>query len=307
MVLGGLWHGASWAFIVWGALHGFGLAVTRYFQRRAGPGGGDARRDPAAARGAAPRSRSLGLGLFARRPGRAPAPGRSSSRSGCASTPLWAVLTAWLSREQPAQIAPRRGRRRGPAVARAVPPRSRAARARRARAGEPRAAAPGDVRRRRGASSPRWRGRRAGPGSRCSPRPGALGIAADAVERGAGELRARAVAICAAPRAGGRAGVPLRLPGVDLLPRDLVRQRARRAAPDRAGRDRPRQPGPDRHDRARGGLRLSTCGPTPAFAGCAAGSSRCRRGPRARLLAAVALVLRELGHTKIVPFIYFQF
>jgi D-alanyl-lipoteichoic acid acyltransferase DltB (MBOAT superfamily) len=33
MVIGGLWHGASWAFIVWGALHGFGLAVTRFFQR----------------------------------------------------------------------------------------------------------------------------------------------------------------------------------------------------------------------------------------------------------------------------------
>ena len=33
MLLGGLWHGASWAFIVWGGLHGFGLAVTRYFQR----------------------------------------------------------------------------------------------------------------------------------------------------------------------------------------------------------------------------------------------------------------------------------
>ncbi len=33
MVLGGLWHGASWTFIVWGALHGLGLAVTRFFQR----------------------------------------------------------------------------------------------------------------------------------------------------------------------------------------------------------------------------------------------------------------------------------
>src|SRR5262249_56445819 len=40
MVLGGLWHGASWAFVVWGALHGFGLAVTRYFQRRTGAGQG---------------------------------------------------------------------------------------------------------------------------------------------------------------------------------------------------------------------------------------------------------------------------
>ncbi|HWO17138.1 MAG TPA: MBOAT family O-acyltransferase [Kofleriaceae bacterium] len=35
MLLGGLWHGASWAFIVWGGLHGFGLAITRYFQRAA--------------------------------------------------------------------------------------------------------------------------------------------------------------------------------------------------------------------------------------------------------------------------------
>jgi len=33
MLLGGLWHGARWTFIVWGALHGLGLAVTRVFQR----------------------------------------------------------------------------------------------------------------------------------------------------------------------------------------------------------------------------------------------------------------------------------
>ena len=38
MLLGGLWHGASFAFIVWGALHGFGLAVTRFFQRRTAGG-----------------------------------------------------------------------------------------------------------------------------------------------------------------------------------------------------------------------------------------------------------------------------
>ena len=29
MVLGGLWHGAAWTFVVWGALHGGGLAVER--------------------------------------------------------------------------------------------------------------------------------------------------------------------------------------------------------------------------------------------------------------------------------------
>jgi D-alanyl-lipoteichoic acid acyltransferase DltB (MBOAT superfamily) len=32
MVLGGLWHGASWTFLVWGALHGFALALTRAIQ-----------------------------------------------------------------------------------------------------------------------------------------------------------------------------------------------------------------------------------------------------------------------------------
>jgi alginate O-acetyltransferase complex protein AlgI len=33
MVLGGLWHGASWTFVVWGALHGAALAATRMWQR----------------------------------------------------------------------------------------------------------------------------------------------------------------------------------------------------------------------------------------------------------------------------------
>ena len=34
MLLGGLWHGASWNFVIWGALHGGALAVNRAFQRR---------------------------------------------------------------------------------------------------------------------------------------------------------------------------------------------------------------------------------------------------------------------------------
>jgi D-alanyl-lipoteichoic acid acyltransferase DltB (MBOAT superfamily) len=33
MVLGGLWHGASWNFVIWGAMHGGALAVTRVWQR----------------------------------------------------------------------------------------------------------------------------------------------------------------------------------------------------------------------------------------------------------------------------------
>jgi len=33
MVLGGLWHGASWNFVIWGALHGGALAVNRVWSR----------------------------------------------------------------------------------------------------------------------------------------------------------------------------------------------------------------------------------------------------------------------------------
>jgi alginate O-acetyltransferase complex protein AlgI len=36
MLLGGLWHGASWNFVIWGGLHGFALAVNRAWQRRKG-------------------------------------------------------------------------------------------------------------------------------------------------------------------------------------------------------------------------------------------------------------------------------
>ncbi|MCL2447864.1 MAG: hypothetical protein FWD17_02830, partial [Polyangiaceae bacterium] len=37
MILGGLWHGASWTFVIWGTLHGAALAVTRMWQRWRGP------------------------------------------------------------------------------------------------------------------------------------------------------------------------------------------------------------------------------------------------------------------------------
>ena len=32
MLLGGLWHGAAWTFVVWGALHGLGLVVNRMWR-----------------------------------------------------------------------------------------------------------------------------------------------------------------------------------------------------------------------------------------------------------------------------------
>ncbi len=36
MLLGGLWHGASWNFIVWGGLHGVALAVHKFFRNLLG-------------------------------------------------------------------------------------------------------------------------------------------------------------------------------------------------------------------------------------------------------------------------------
>jgi len=36
MVLGGLWHGQSWNFAIWGALHGLGLIAVRLWQIRTG-------------------------------------------------------------------------------------------------------------------------------------------------------------------------------------------------------------------------------------------------------------------------------
>ena len=38
MMLGGLWHGASWTFVVWGALHGSFLAAERWLAKRFGGG-----------------------------------------------------------------------------------------------------------------------------------------------------------------------------------------------------------------------------------------------------------------------------
>ena len=37
MLLGGLWHGAAWTFVVWGAYHGIGLALHKFWASRRGP------------------------------------------------------------------------------------------------------------------------------------------------------------------------------------------------------------------------------------------------------------------------------
>ena len=35
MILGGLWHGAAWTFVIWGTMHGSGLAFERWVRERA--------------------------------------------------------------------------------------------------------------------------------------------------------------------------------------------------------------------------------------------------------------------------------
>jgi alginate O-acetyltransferase complex protein AlgI len=35
MALGGLWHGANWTFLIWGVLHGVGVAASRLQERLA--------------------------------------------------------------------------------------------------------------------------------------------------------------------------------------------------------------------------------------------------------------------------------
>jgi alginate O-acetyltransferase complex protein AlgI len=55
MLLGGLWHGAAWTFVVWGAIHGGGIAFERWW--------GERRHDPALALPAPPPAPMDGSGL----------------------------------------------------------------------------------------------------------------------------------------------------------------------------------------------------------------------------------------------------
>jgi len=55
MLLGGLWHGASWTFLAWGALHGLGLAIERLVRGRS-----EGKASLAAARGLPGVARGIG-------------------------------------------------------------------------------------------------------------------------------------------------------------------------------------------------------------------------------------------------------
>ncbi len=95
MLLGGLWHGASFAFVVWGALHGFGLAVTRFFQRRTA--GGNVSEAWSLLAGCAVIA-ALGVAAVSLRFGDAGV-WTQLVIVWLAVTPFWAVVTAWLGEE----------------------------------------------------------------------------------------------------------------------------------------------------------------------------------------------------------------
>jgi alginate O-acetyltransferase complex protein AlgI len=65
MILGGLWHGAAWTFVIWGTMHGSGLAFERWVRERAqqlrsGPTV-DLRDDPDGVRGGGGSTRTADL------------------------------------------------------------------------------------------------------------------------------------------------------------------------------------------------------------------------------------------------------
>jgi D-alanyl-lipoteichoic acid acyltransferase DltB (MBOAT superfamily) len=96
MLLGGLWHGASWTFIVWGLLHGGGLAVTRAYQRRVEAGGAAGRMMAACA---ALFGGGLLVHLAARGAGLWETVWIDLVLAWVYTVPLWAAATAWLAGE----------------------------------------------------------------------------------------------------------------------------------------------------------------------------------------------------------------
>jgi len=69
MLLGGLWHGAAWTFVAWGALHGIGLCVERWHgERRAAPTEEVGKGVPVPAAGPPPPSSAVAVEPTARQP-----------------------------------------------------------------------------------------------------------------------------------------------------------------------------------------------------------------------------------------------
>ncbi len=94
MLLGGLWHGASWTFIVWGLLHGGGLAVTRAYQRHVEAHGGGGR---IVAYSAALFAAGLTAHLIVDAAGGFDSVWVDLILAWCYCVPLWASITGWLA------------------------------------------------------------------------------------------------------------------------------------------------------------------------------------------------------------------
>jgi hypothetical protein len=97
MMLGGLWHGAGWTFVAWGALHGAGLAVNHVWTRGPAPagaggmGGNDAVRHHRL--GAVPRARLPHRRACPARHGR---PGRAGACAILDAAVFWVALAVAL-------------------------------------------------------------------------------------------------------------------------------------------------------------------------------------------------------------------
>ena len=293
MILGGLWHGASWAFIVWGALHGFGLAITRYFQRAtSGPHGTTPREAWSLLSGCA-QFALLGLAAISFA---LPDAGTWVRLVAIwvAVTPLWAVITAWLGRERPRTVEP--------------PPRTTLPFLA-LWGGGPQGWVPELLRLAMvGAGVGFLAALAYAPSDTWIPLIAltwGLGLAADTVERGATDMIARLVLLV-------RRGIAVVL----VFQYVCLAWIFFRATSFENALAVLRQLGTLELDHANL-VPLVTVSLAAGFAThfFAEGSYRWLRDrfvalpPPAQglVLAAIALVLRELGHTKIVPFIYFQF
>ncbi|MBS1121232.1 MAG: algI [Deltaproteobacteria bacterium] len=323
MLIGGLWHGASWAFIAWGALHGFGLAVTRFFQRATTKG------FQASSNVFVACAAWLVFGVAAQRLIMPmveldfdwPTLNLSWQFDGGGTweqlvmawlfiTPVWAVLTAWLSRDPSSLADPITE----PAAGEGLPWRALFARRPEQPSARGRSAPPSDV----AVEVLRLSMVACGLGALVALRFGeswtwipvilvtwALGVAADLVEQGTVELLPRFLTAL-------RRGVAIGLVFAYVC---LAWIFFRASSFDNALAVL-RQIGDGSFDHPNLGAIVTTA----LLAGFAChffadGSFRWLRirfvalpaWAQGGLLGGVALVLRELAHHEIVPFIYFQF
>ena len=89
MFLGGLWHGASWTFVVWGTIHGVGLVLERIWMLRRERAGLGAPGRPVAWSAGSSRSTSSAWRGSSSARRRSPSPSTSSIRSSPAGARRW--------------------------------------------------------------------------------------------------------------------------------------------------------------------------------------------------------------------------